>query len=143
MITPLAAEDRPRWTELWRGYLAFYETELPGDIYDSTWHRLIQDRGLHGLALRQDGVMVGLVHYLFHESAWTLAPVCYLQDLFIDPAARGTGGGRQLIEAVAAAARERHATKMYWLTQSHNAAARLLYDRLAAHSGFIRYEYPI
>ena len=143
MITPLTADDHSRWTELWTAYLAFYETELPDEIYESTWHRLLQDRGLHGFALRQDGVMVGLVHYLFHESAWTMTQVCYLQDLFIDPAARGIGGGRQLIEAVASAARGRDARKMYWLTQSHNAAARLLYDRLAKHSGFIRYEYPI
>jgi len=143
MITNLTAADRPRWTELWRGYLAFYETALPDEIYDATWNRLIQDRGLHGFALHHDGQMVGLVHYLFHESAWTLTQICYLQDLFIDPAARGAGGGRKLIEAVAGAARARDAAKMYWLTQSHNATARLLYDRLAKHRGFIRYDYPL
>ncbi len=143
MISKLTADDRPRWTELWRGYLAFYETALPEEIYDATWDRLMQDRRLHGFGLRHDGELVGLVHYLFHESAWTLSQICYLQDLFIDPAARATGGGRQLIEAVAVAAREREATKLYWLTQSHNAAARLLYDRLAKHRGFIRYDYPL
>ncbi len=143
MITSLTAADRPRWTELWRGYLVFYETALPDEIYDATWNRLMQDRGLHGFGLRHDGELVGLVHYLFHESAWTLTQICYLQDLFIDPAARGTGGGRTLIEAVAGAARARDAAKMYWLTQSHNATARRLYDRLAKHRGFIRYDYPL
>jgi len=144
LISKLTADDRPRWTELWRGYLAFYDTVLPQEIYDATWTRLAQDRELHGFGLRHNGQLLGLVHYLFHESAWTLTRICYLQDLFIDPAARGTGGGRhQLIEAVAAAARARDATRMYWLTQSHNATARLLYDRLAKHRGFIRYDYPL
>ena len=72
-----------------------------------------------------------------------MTSVCYLQDLFIDPAVRGGGGGRKLIEAVADAATAAKATKMYWLTQTHNEPARLLYDRLARHSGFIRYEYPL
>jgi len=143
MISKLTADDRPRWAELWRGYLAFYETVLPEEVYQATWTRLVQDRSLHGFGLYRDGRMVGLVHYLFHESAWTPAQVCYLQDLFIDPTARGTGGGRTLIEAVAAAARARDAAKMYWQTQSHNATARLLYDRLAKHRGFIRYDYPL
>ena len=72
-----------------------------------------------------------------------MAPACYLQDLYVDGAARGQGAGRALIEAVAAHARERDSARLYWLTQDHDAAARQLYDRIAKHSGFIRYEYPL
>ena len=87
--------------------------------------------------------MAGITHYLFHESAWTMQKVVYLQDLFVDPAIRGTGGGRELIEAVGNAAREANASRMYWMTQQGNAVARQLYDRLARHTGFIRYEYAL
>lgn len=142
-ITPLAAADRARWTELWRAYLAFYETALPPEIYDETWARILGGAALHGLAARVDGEIVGITHFLFHDSAWTLTPVCYLQDLFVDQTRRGHGAGRALIEAVAARAQAQASTRLYWLTQSHNAVARTLYDRLAKHSGFIRYEYPL
>ena len=143
MIDRLTEADRPRWTELWTAYLDFYQTVLPPEQFDYTWTRLMAATSLHGRALRQDGRLVGFTHFLFHESGWTMQPVVYLQDLFVDATVRGTGGGRKLIEAVGDAARKAGATRMYWLTQQDNAVARQLYDRLARHSGFIRYEYPL
>ena len=142
-ITKLQQGDRPRWTELWRAYLDFYHTTLPDEIYEHSWARLLDGRELHGLVARNEGRIVGLTHFLFHPSGWTLQPVCYLQDLFTDPAHRGGGVGRALIEAVGQRAREAGSTRMYWLTQDHNATARALYDKIAKHSGYIRYEYPL
>lgn len=142
-IGPLHDGDRPRWTELWRAYLQFYRTELPDDIYEHTWRRLLAGHDLHGLAARDGVDIVGITHFLFHPSAWTLAPVCYLQDLFTDPARRNQGAARALITAVAARARAAGTTRMYWLTQSENATARALYDKIAKHTGFIRYEYAL
>jgi len=142
-ITGLTSQDRPRWTELWTAYLAFYKLSLPDEIFEHTWIRLLNDTAIHGLTARIDGRIVGLTHFLFHESAWTIAPVCYLQDLFVADLARGHGVGRALIEAVAARARMRDSVRLYWMTQSDNAVARQLYDRLAKHSGFIRYEYAL
>lgn len=142
-ITSLTAQDRPRWTELWGAYLAFYQTSLPDETFEHTWARVLQSTDLHGLAARLDGRVMGITHFLFHASAWTMTPVCYLQDLFVDDAARGHGIGRALIEAVAARARDQSATRLYWLTQDHNTTARQLYDRIAKNSGFIRYEYPL
>lgn len=142
-ITRLTSQDRGRWTELWGAYLAFYETSLPDGIFEHTWNRVLQDAVLHGFAARLDGQIVGITHFLFHSSAWTITPVCYLQDLFVDGAVRGHGIGRTLIEAVAARAQEQGATRLYWQTQDHNTTARRLYDRIAKNSGFIRYEYPL
>lgn len=142
IITALAQADRPRWTELWGAYLDFYETTLPPTVYGHTWSRLMQDTDLHGLAARDGATLLGITHFLYHPNAWTLTPVCYLQDLFVDPAARGQGVGTALIEAVATHARTRHAARLYWFTQDHNTAARSLYDRIAKHAGFIRYDYP-
>ena len=88
------------------------------------------------------GKLVGIAHYLFHTTIWAPA-TCYLQDLFVDSSARGQGAARALIENVAAIARERGAQRLYWHTQEHNATARMLYDKLAKFSGFIRYEFPL
>ena len=141
-VSPLTEADRPRWTELWRGYLAFYETELPAAIYDHTWSRIMADTEIHGFAARGPNGIVGITHFLYHAHCWTTARACYLQDLFVDSAARGQGAGRLLIEAVADHARTHGADRLYWMTQDSNATARQLYDRLAAHRGFIKYEYP-
>lgn len=142
-VTPLGPADRARWGELWRAYLAFYDTTLPAEVYDDTWQRMMHGTAIHGLAARADGDLVGITHFLFHHSAWTLTPVCYLQDLYVDQTRRGHGVGRALIEAVAERARAQASTRLYWLTQSDNQVARSLYDRLAKHTGFIRYEYPL
>ena len=69
--------------------------------------------------------------------------VAALQDLFVAESARGQGAARALIDAVAEAARSRGASRLYWHTQDGNARARLLYDKVARFSGFIRYEYPL
>lgn len=142
-ITRLRPEDRPRWAELWRAYLAFYETTLPDEQYDDTWARLLHDTAVHGLAARRDGAVIGITHFLFHAHCWTTAPSCYLQDLFVEQAARGTGAGRMLIEAVADRAREKAAARMYWMTQAGNATARRLYDAIARESGFVKYDYKL
>ena len=142
-ITPFRPEDKPRWAELWRAYLAFYRTTLPPAQFDDTWARLLHGTQIHGLAARRDGTLIGLTHYLFHPTAWASAPACYLQDLYVDEVARGLGAGRMLIEAVAERARERAAVRLYWLTQETNATARHLYDTVARCGGFIRYDYAL
>lgn len=146
-VTALRPGERARWAELWQAYLAFYRTELPPRLYDATWARIVDPAGgIHALGLRPDGpdgALAGIAHYLFHDHAWIEQPVCYLQDLFVDPAARGQGHGRRLIEAVAAAAVARGCGRYYWMTQADNQVARQLYDRLARWNGFIRYDYPL
>ena len=147
VVTPIGLQDRDRWAELWRGYLDFYETRLPPEIYEHTWQRLIAADGpIHGLGARfgsPTAPLVGIVHYLFHAHAWTTQEVCYLQDLFVDHAIRRSGCGRRLIEAVAAAARERGCSRLYWTTKEDNAVARSLYDRIARFNGFVRYDYAL
>jgi GNAT superfamily N-acetyltransferase len=141
-IVPLRPSHRARWEVLARGYKDFYETVLPDAEYQRAWQRLIEGDGIHGLGAEMDGALVGIAHYLFHRSVWA-ETVCYLQDLFVDPAARGQGAARALIEAVAVEARERGAGRYYWQTRENNATARALYDRVARFNGFIRYDYPL
>ena len=70
------------------------------------------------------------MHYIFHRHGWQIEDVCYLQDLYVAPEARGRGAGRPLIEAVYAAADAAGGPNVYWLTEETNATARRLYDRV-------------
>lgn len=141
-VMPLQIVDRARWDRLARGYKTFYATVLSDAQYDETWNRLLHGDGVYGLGAHVDGRLVGIAHYMFHTSAWSV-DTCYLQDLFVDEAIRGRGVARALIEGVAQAARERGAPRLYWLTQEQNATARALYDKVAQYKGFIRYDYPL
>jgi GNAT superfamily N-acetyltransferase len=141
IIRPLCAADEADWRRLWTGYLDYYETTVPEAVYATTFARLLGDdpQDFHGLIAEVDGQAMGLVHYLFHRHCWKVENVCYLQDLFVAPAARGTGLGRKLIEAVYAAADANGTPAVYWLTQHFNDAGRRLYDRIGTLTPFIRY----
>lgn len=143
-IRPLTGEDEPDWRRLWRAYLDFYKTELPQTVYEATFARLTsgQPGEYRGILAIVDGRPVGLAHYLFHRTCWSLADTCYLQDLFADPDVRGTGVGRKLIEAVYAAADAHGAGSVYWMTQDFNHTARQLYDRIGVKTPFIEYNRP-
>ncbi|MGW1498360.1 N-acetyltransferase family protein [Streptomyces mirabilis] len=141
-IGPLREEDRAAWEALARGYKAFYRTAVPDEGYEETWQRLRGGTEFHGLGAWSQGKLVGIAHYLFHPTFW-MEDSCYLQDLFVDEAARGRGVARMLIEKVADASRERGASRFYWTTQEDNTTARALYDKVASFKGFIRYDYPL
>jgi GNAT superfamily N-acetyltransferase len=144
-IRPLRPADETDWRQLWSDYLAFYETSVSEEVYASSFARLLgrDPQDFSCLIAEQDGQPVGLAHYLFHRHGWKIENVCYLQDLYVAPTARGTGAGRALIEAVYAAADAAGAPAVYWLTQDFNHSARRLYDRVARVTPFIRYNRPL
>lgn len=141
-IAPFRAEDRNRWDVLARSYKAFYQTELPDSTYDEIWHRLLIGDGIFGFGAHLHGNLVGITHYVFQRTVWK-KDICYLQDLFVDETARGLGVARALIEQVAQAAHEQNASGLYWQTRQDNSTARALYNKIAQHNGFIRYDYPL
>lgn len=143
-VRPVRRQDHAQWRPLWDGYNAFYgrsgPTALDERITAQTWERFFDAReAMHAAVAEADGRIVGIVHSLFHRSTSRLADVCYLQDLFTDPAFRGRGAGRALIEHVVAQARAAGSSRVYWTTQTTNAAGRALYDKLAEYRGFIVY----
>lgn len=140
-IRPLEPGDEPVWRLLWRDYLAFYATELPEAVYAASFARLTDPgvRDYAGLLATREGAPVGLAHYIFHRHGWHVADVCYLQDLYVAPDARGANVGRRLIEAVYVEADAAGAADVYWLTQEFNVTARHLYDRIGRVTPFVKY----
>ena len=140
IIRPLAASDRDAWGRLWAGYLRFYRAEVAPEVTEATFARLLDpESGMACLVAEAGGEVIGICNYLFHANTWSLNPVCYLQDLFVDPAARGSGAAKALILACEAVAREKGCFRLYWLTQEYNGPARSLYDTITPRSSFIVY----
>lgn len=141
-IRPPVESDHDEWRRLWTNYLTFYEASVPEAVYAETWKRLhaegdFEPRCLLAVVKTRP---VGLVHYLFHRSAWSIEGNCYLQDLFVDDEARGKDLGQVLIESVKKEAAARGVTNVYWMTHETNARARKLYDRVGRRTGFIEYD---
>jgi len=141
-VFPLCEHHRSDWQLLAEGYKAFYKTPTSGHEYELAWARLMAGNFDRGLGASVDGDMVGIAHFIHHASTWA-NQICYLQDLFTAPKARGQGVAKTLIEAVAAHARQSGASRLYWLTQENNAVARMLYERVASFNGFIRYDFSL
>lgn len=147
-IRAVTNNDYPHWRPLWDGYNAFYgragNTALPEGVTQTTWGRFLDPaEPMYALVALEGEQIVALVHYLFHRSTTRLHQVCYLQDLFTLPECRGRGIAQQLIEAVYIAAQEAGSSRVYWQTQTSNAAGRALYDKVARHAGFIVYSHEL
>ena len=139
-VREIQPTDRPQWDVLWQGYLTFYKITLPQATTETTWARFFDAaEPVHCLVAEDNGQLLGLVHYIFHRNTWMVGDVCYLEDLFTAPQARGQGVGRALIEAVYDKARQAGSSRVYWMTQESNAQAMLLYDKVATKPGFLQY----
>lgn len=144
MIRPLETSDYEAWRPLWDGYLHFYREELAEEVTRESFRRLCaRENGFRALiatSAEDGGRALGFAHMLFHGSTWTTGSYCYLEDLFVTRAARGTSAARELIEAVYAEADAAGASSVYWHTQEFNAPARSLYDQVGHRTSFIVYE---
>lgn len=138
-IETLLPADRDAWERLFRGYIEFYERTLPDAEYDRAWRRFQAGTEIHARGARDGDRLVGIAQFLIHPHT-NAADVCYLQDLFTDPASRGRGVGRALIEHVADWARVHGCGQLYWRTHASNTTARALYDQVAEYRGFIVYQ---
>jgi GNAT superfamily N-acetyltransferase len=144
LIRDAIAKDEAAWRQLWGQYNVFYEHAVSEAVTAATWRRIVdpQSSVFARVAIR-DTTLLGFATYVLHECTWTIAPVCYLEDLFVDAAARRSGAGRALIEDGIAVARDRGLGRVYWNTKTDNAVARSLYDTFAKVDDFVRYTVPI
>ncbi len=142
VIRELLASDQKNWTELWSDYLTFYKTSVSTKMFDLAFERLTSgDSGeFQGLIAELDNQPVGLAHTLTHRHGWYEEKVIYLQDLFVSPQARRNGIGRALVNEIYRRADTAGTPNVYWLTAADNLDARILYDQIAADTGFIKYQ---
>jgi GNAT superfamily N-acetyltransferase len=142
-IEPIAASELEALLPIIAAYQRFYEVE---DV-DRERNRAFFSRFL---APSENGMLLGawrgedLVGYAclyWHFTSLVPAETVLMNDLYVDEACRGEGVGRALIDASAAAARERGAHHLEWATAPSNEVAQRLYDSTGAErSEWIEYE---
>ena len=141
-VRKIEERDERRWRHLFDAYTRFYEREPNDALTDHTWARIMNAR-VPVYAIVAEGVhqgdVMGIANYIIHESTSTRTPVCYLQDLFVEPGKRGAGVGRLLIDWLVAEMAAARWARIYWHTRENNYRARGLYDTYTPHSGFLRY----
>lgn len=132
--------DETAWRDLWRGYCDFYKASVPESVTSRTWKRILDpDSAIMCIVAEVDGKVYGFANCVVHENTWEALPVCYLEDFFVLPSARGHGVGRALLEWLRNAMRAEGWSRLYWMTQRDNAQARRLYDHFAAADDHVRY----
>jgi ribosomal protein S18 acetylase RimI-like enzyme len=141
IIRPVALADKPDWARLYAGYAAFYKVEQTDAMRDTVWGWLMDPaHTTEGLVAEQDGCVIGLAHYRAFARPLSASTGGFLDDLFVDPAARGSGAAEALLQALAAEGRNRGWTVIRWITAEDNYRARGLYDRVADRTKWVTYD---
>jgi GNAT superfamily N-acetyltransferase len=144
IIRDPSATDEMAWRELWAGYNAFYEANIPEAVTAHTWQRLL-DPATPTMFARlavAGGEVAGFSLCVLHDSSWTTGSYCYLEDLFVAPKFRGRGCGRALIADVVDRVKANGWSRLYWHTRVNN-PARKLYDEFAEADDFVRYRLAV
>ena len=77
-----------------------------------------------------DSPPAGVCQLRYRDSVWMATDDCWLEDLFVREAARGTGLGTGLVEAALERARDRGCRRVELDTNEANEAALAIYRRL-------------
>jgi GNAT superfamily N-acetyltransferase len=142
-IEPITQGQCERLLPLIAAYQRFYEVAEVDDERNRAFFSRF-------LAPSEDGMLLGAWHeddlagyacLYWHFTSLVPAETVLMNDLYVDPARRGEGVGRALIEASAEVARKRGAHHLEWVTAPDNTTAQRLYDSTGAErSQWIEYE---
>jgi GNAT superfamily N-acetyltransferase len=129
-VVPIAADHRDAWNRLYAGYAAFYRVEQTAAMRDRVWSWLFDPtHEVNGfVALNDAGEPIGLTHYRPFARPLSASTGGFLDDLFVDETARGSGTADALINAVADVGRANGWTVIRWITAEDNARARKVYE---------------
>jgi GNAT superfamily N-acetyltransferase len=127
-----AARDLPAVLALVSGLAAF--EKLPGPD-EGAPARFAADfaRGRFQLLVAESaGVLVGYALYFYNYSTFLARPSLYLEDLFVEPGARGQGIGERLMRMLAAEAVRQGCGRFEWTVLDWNERAQKFYRSLGA-----------
>ena len=144
-VGPLSAGDREQWGRLYHGYAEFYQVPMNAQILDTVWGWIHDtDNPFFGLIAKDEtGKALGLMHCRQMPSPLRGLQVGFLDDLFVDPKARGRGVVEQLYAALNQLGKQQGWPFIRWITAENNYRGRAVYDRLAEKTHWVTYQMKI
>ena len=140
-IRALQDSDRDGWELLYAGYAAFYKVAQTPAMRAAVWGWLRDPaHSSEALVAVEGDRLLGLAHFRPFARPLSASTGGFLDDLFVDPTARGSGAAEALVQAVAALGRSRGWTVIRWITADDNYRARGLYDRVAERTKWVTYD---
>lgn len=140
-IRPVADADEARWRELFRDYREFYHLEESEQIVSRVWSWIV-DPGheVESMVAEADGRIIAIADFRRFSRPSTGTTGIWLDDLFTDPEARGSGAGRALIARLQEIAGAEGRSVVRWITADDNAQAQVLYDKVATKTHWLTYD---
>ncbi|MBI1208425.1 MAG: GNAT family N-acetyltransferase [Azospirillum sp.] len=141
-IRRLREEDRSDWERLYRGYADFYQVGQTPAMRQRVWSWIMDPSHEVEAFIATDtaGCLVGLAHFRAFSRPLAATVGGFLDDLFVDPQARGSGAAAALIAAIAQEGERRGWSVIRWITADDNDRARRVYDRLAVQTRWVTYD---
>jgi GNAT superfamily N-acetyltransferase len=141
-IRPAREDEIEELLPLMRAYCDFYKSSPADEGVIAMARTLISDPSQGAVFIaREDGRAIGFATLDWKWSMLKGARIGYLEDLFVDPAARGRGTADALIQVCADRCRELGMPAMAWLTAPDNRRAQKVYDRAgAAADTYLEYD---
>jgi GNAT superfamily N-acetyltransferase len=142
-VRPAREDEIDELMPLMRAYCEFYESTPTDEGVIEMLRTLITDPAQGAVFIARDGAQaVGVATLDWKWSSLKGARIGYLEDLFVDPDARGGGIADALIEICADRCRELGMPAMEWATAPDNHRAQKVYNRTGA-SGETLLEYDL
>jgi GNAT superfamily N-acetyltransferase len=127
-VRPAESGDLTAVAALVGGFRDFWERSVPTDAQiEGGVRRLLSDPDAEFLLAPPER---GFALIRFRYVVWTDSEECELEDLFVHPDERGSGLGRELVEAAMERARERGCARMNIAANDANGPAIGLYRAL-------------
>jgi ribosomal protein S18 acetylase RimI-like enzyme len=132
--TPEEAGDVAR---LLAGFRDWYRRDWPDDAsFRASVERIMaRDDAEYLLGAPAGGPPAGVIQLRFRWTVWWEAEDCWIEDVYVEDAARGTGLGRALVQAGLDRARERGCRRADLDVDPENTPARALYRSLGFTEG--------
>lgn len=144
-VNAVTEADQAAWQSLYKGYATFYKMPMTEQTLDTVWRWIHDESNLFWcrVARQADGKPIGLMHFREMPSPLRGCQMGFLDDLFVDPEARGHGAVTALFDDLTEQARVRSWPSVRWITADDNYRARAVYDRLSHKTQWNTYQLDI
>jgi GNAT superfamily N-acetyltransferase len=148
-IATVTAADLAELLALMRAYCDFYATAPSDEDLLGLSRALLDDPQLEGVQLiardeRSSAGAVGFATVFWSWDTTEAGRIGIMNDLFVVPAARGTGLADRLVQACVERCRQRGAVRLDWQTGPENLRAQTLYDRIGGvREPWLLYSLPV